>query len=145
MTNKIYGIFEGEYSDWNCIGYFENEEEAYRYCAETESKHNSPYVVEIERINCEFSNETVFYEYQCSFKNNEMNWIRLESSSLHPKQPKIQEPILNSSVYLTFVIQKCDEELARKTAFDLYAKWKYERGEKTDSKTHYEHKKETFG
>ena len=144
MTDKIYGIFESKYSDWNCIGYFENEEEACRYCAETESKHDNPYVMEIERINCEFSNETVFYEYHCSFKNNEMNWIQLNSCSLHLKPPKIQNSTLHRYVYLTFMIQKCDEELARKTAFDLYAKWKYERGEKTDSKTYYEHKKETF-
>ena len=127
MGNKIYGIFEGAYSDWNCIGYFKNEEEAYRYCAETESKYDNPYVMEIERINCEFSNETVFYEYHCLFKNNEMNWIHLESCSLYPKPPKIQNSTLHGYVvHLTFMIQKCDEELARKTAFDLYAKWKYE-------------------
>lgn len=129
MTDKIYGIFEGEYSSWNCIGYFENEEEAYRYCAETETKYDRPYVMEIERINCEFSNETVFYEYHCSITNNEMNWIHLESCSLHPKPPKIQKNLFRGYVYLEFTIQKFDEELARKTAFDLYAKWKYERGE----------------
>lgn len=128
MNDIIYGIFEGEYSNWNCIGYFENEEEAYRYCAETETKYDRPYVMEIERINCEFSNETVFYEYQCSFKNNEMRWIRLESCSLRPKPPKISTSY--GYVYLTFMILKIDEELARKNAFDLYAKWKYERGEK---------------
>lgn len=130
MIDKIYGIFEGAYSDWNCIGFFENEEEAYRYCAETESKYDNPYVMEIERINCEFSNETVFYEYLCSFENNEMNWIQFESCSLYPKPPKIQKSALHGSVGLTFMIPKFDEELARKTAFDLYAKWKYERGEK---------------
>ena len=128
MTDKIYGIFEGAYSDWNCIGYFENEEEAYRYCAETESKYDRPYVMEIKRIDCEFSNETVFYEYLCSFKNNEMNWIHLESCSLHPKSPEVST--LYGFVRLTFAIQKHDEELAKKTAYDLYAKWKYERGEK---------------
>ena len=128
MTNKIYGIFEGEYSNWNCIGYFENEEEAYRYCAETETKYNRPYVMEIERINCEFGKETVFYEYHCSFKKNEMKWIHLESCSLRPKPPEISTSY--GYVYLTFMILKCDEELARKNAFDLYAKWKYKRGEK---------------
>lgn len=125
MNDIIYGIFEGEYSNWNCIGYFENEEEAYRYCAETESKYDRPYVMEIERINCEFSNETVFYEYKCSFKNNEMKWICLESCSLRPKSPKISTSY--GHVYLTFMILKIDEELARKTAFDLYAKLKYQK------------------
>lgn len=125
MNDIIYGIFEGAYSNWNCIGYFENEEEAYRYCAETETKYDRPYVMEIKRINCEFSNETVFYEYLCSFKNNEMKWIRLESCSLHPKPPKIFTSY--GHVYLEFMILKRDEELARKNAFDLYAKWKYER------------------
>ena len=26
--DKVYGVFDGEYSDWSCLGFFENELDA---------------------------------------------------------------------------------------------------------------------
>ena len=90
MSGVIYGIFVGEYSDWECVGYFENKEDAYRYCAETERKYHSPYVLEIDRIDCKFSNETVFYEYTfCFSSSGEICWGHLNKSSLQPKSPTL--------------------------------------------------------
>ena len=30
--DKVYGVFDGEYSDWSCLGFFENELDAEKYC-----------------------------------------------------------------------------------------------------------------
>lgn len=34
----VYGIFSGEYSDWNCHGYFETQKDADAYCKEMNNK-----------------------------------------------------------------------------------------------------------
>lgn len=34
----VYGIFSGQYSDWQCHGYFETQEEADAYCKEMKTK-----------------------------------------------------------------------------------------------------------
>lgn len=43
----VYGIFSGQYSDWQCHGYFETQEEADAYCKEMETKqeHDEYYVL----------------------------------------------------------------------------------------------------
>ena len=35
----VYGIFSGEYSDWNCEGYFNTKKEANAYCKEMNHRH----------------------------------------------------------------------------------------------------------
>ena len=126
MNDIIYGIFDGEYSDWQCIGYFENEEDAYRYCAETTREYRNPYVLEIGRIDCDFGNETVFYEYTCCFSpDGEISWTTLNESSLRAKPPIFDTNPHRTLV--TFMTLKLDKNLAEKTAYDLFAKWKNEK------------------
>lgn len=56
---KVYGIFSGQYSDWDVHGYFTDEELAEKYCAlknrglvddEFSSCYDSYYVVELDNI-----------------------------------------------------------------------------------------------
>lgn len=35
----VYGIFSGEYSDWNCEGYFDTKKDANAYCKEMNHRH----------------------------------------------------------------------------------------------------------
>lgn len=123
MNNVIYGIFEGEYSNWKCLGYFENEEDAYRYCAETKKEYYNPYVLEINRITCAFKDKPIFYKYECYFTpKGKINWMHLVGASFEKQPPFFTHRAIGTNG--RFMISKIDKELAEKTAYDLFAKWK---------------------
>lgn len=104
MNDVIYGIFDGEYSDWQCIGYFENEEDAYRYCVETAKEYYDPY---------------------CFSSNGEICWTTFNESSLRAK-PATFDPRPDRTL-MTFMTLKLDKNLAEKIVYDLFAKWKNEK------------------
>ena len=68
----IYAIIEGQYSDWDIIGYFTNRLDAEKYCI----KNNERYYV--EQIKCidgieDLSDIKVRYEKRITFQNVKVN------------------------------------------------------------------------
>lgn len=64
--SKIYGVFNGEYSDWGIKGFFYNRDEAEKYCC----LHTDCYI----RVMSDLSNKEdlsdikVFYEHEIGFE-----------------------------------------------------------------------------
>src|SRR5574344_2859022 len=76
METKVYGIFSGQYSDWNVHGYFTNKDKAKKYCASMnlEDKgywNDSYYVMEIdnmeEKVIMDYENINLLYEHEIVF------------------------------------------------------------------------------
>lgn len=65
---KIYGIFSGEYSDWNVHGFFEDKIKAEKYCAYQNCDY---YVLELGNIESgltmNFDNVKLLYEHEIVF------------------------------------------------------------------------------
>lgn len=60
----VYGVFSGEYSDWNAIGYFEDKGKAEAYCKE----HNEK---------CEYSWDEYYIKPLLNLVDNDPNIYRL--------------------------------------------------------------------
>jgi hypothetical protein len=61
----IYGVFDGEYSDWGIVGYFKTREEAEKYCC----LHTDCYIRVMSDLTDEedLSNVNVHYEHEIVF------------------------------------------------------------------------------
>lgn len=74
--DKIYVLFSGEYSDWRCEGFCENEEEAQRICLE----HDWYYEI-VYKQNPKNNNFKIVYEHEVVFDkkwdtvNPLRNWV----------------------------------------------------------------------
>ena len=75
----VYAVFGGCYSDWYCVGYFTNREDAEKYCIKyKEDKYgDSYYVVEIKDLSntCDLSNISLMYEHKVVFDFKDKKWI----------------------------------------------------------------------
>ena len=76
--NEKYGIFQGRYSDWNCIGYFDDEQSAWKYCKmrnETLDNYDRLYVMPIKKIMCDLSKiPDGYFVYQFTFHFKDGLW-----------------------------------------------------------------------
>lgn len=76
---KVYGVFNGEYSDWDVVGYFTSREEAEKSCA----VHNNilgfddEYVMELECLDgkIELPQKALYYLHTVVFDNTEKGWV----------------------------------------------------------------------
>ena len=76
---KVYGIFNGEYSDWGVVGYYTSREEAEKRCA----VHNNilgfddEYVMELECLDgkMELPQKPLYYLHTVVFDNTEKGWV----------------------------------------------------------------------
>lgn len=70
----IYAVFGGCYSDWYCVGYFTNREEADKYCAKYGP--GDYYVEEIKNLSNKFdvSDVTLKYEHEIVFDYCNQKW-----------------------------------------------------------------------
>ena len=62
MSDVVFGVFSGCYSDWRCIGWFPDAERAYQYCDVMNAERGEDYgfsgnyyVMPLRRIKCEFA------------------------------------------------------------------------------------------
>ena len=131
----IYAIFGGEYSDWYCIGYFTNKEEAEKYCVKY--GEGDYYVKELKDLSNKYdiSDITLMYEYEIifNFKNNE--WIMRNEPNRYKyysgnklKQNYIQDSRkYNVAPWISFHINldKNDRKKAEKIAQDYLYKLIY--------------------
>jgi hypothetical protein len=77
MAEK-YGVFQGQYSDWNCIGYFDDEHSAWKYCKmrnETLDDYDRLYVMPIRKIECDLSQiPDGYFVYHFTFHFKDSLW-----------------------------------------------------------------------
>lgn len=73
-TSRVYAVFGGYYSDWYCVGYFTNREEADKYCAKYGPEDY--YVEEIKNLSNKFdvSDVTLKYEHEIVFDYCNQKW-----------------------------------------------------------------------
>lgn len=64
--NKIYGVFDGEYSDWGVRGFFNTRDEAEKYCC----LHTDCYIIVMSDLSDkeDLPDITVFYEHEIGFE-----------------------------------------------------------------------------
>ena len=76
--DEKFGIFQGQYSDWNCIGYFDDEQSAWKYCKmrnETLDDYDRLYVMPIKKIICDLSNvPDGYFVYRFTFHFKDGLW-----------------------------------------------------------------------
>lgn len=62
----VYGVFDGEYSDWGVRGYFSTREEAEKYCC----IHTDCYIRKMKDLSSEedLSDVVVYYEQEIGFE-----------------------------------------------------------------------------
>lgn len=72
----IYAVFGGCYSDWYVIGYFDNREDAEKYCAKYGTKDDF-YVKEIHNLSKKFdlSDVKLMYQHEIVFDLQNNEWI----------------------------------------------------------------------
>lgn len=75
---KIYLIVDGEYSDWEILGYSTNKDNAEKYCVLKQAEHSwyEPYILMAECIDerAEASNIKVLYRHEVVFRYKNGNW-----------------------------------------------------------------------
>ena len=84
---KIYAIVTGEYSDWSLVGYFNNKDEAERFCLSRQGEYDEPYVRELDLLSItekEKAIEILKY-HEVLFDNRDGKWIMRKE----PKRYKI--------------------------------------------------------
>lgn len=69
MSNQIYLVVEGIYSDWRIVGYFTNKDNAERFCVSQRSKYDEPYVMFVDCLDggIDLSGVEVLYEHEIVF------------------------------------------------------------------------------
>ncbi len=76
---KIYGIFNGEYSDWNVLGYYTTREEAEKRCAikNEEYRYSEEYVIELDCLDgtVKTTENKLYYLHEVVFDKEEEGWI----------------------------------------------------------------------
>ena len=89
MSDVVFGVFTGHYSDWECKGFFEDANSAYMYCdmrnltAKWESD-DGYYVIPLRKIRCEFAKkpEAVRFRYMMYFdmdRNGELHVLKKDA------------------------------------------------------------------
>ena len=95
---EVYGIFQGEYSDWKCIGYFDDEVSAWKYCNlrnENLSDYDRMYVMPIKKINCDLSHiPDGYFVYQFTFHNRGDLWRLYPDYCHEPDDWDIKERLI---------------------------------------------------
>ena len=69
MSNQIYLVVEGQYSDWRIVGYFTNKDNAERFCVSQYDKYDEPYVMVVDCLDggIDLSGVKVLYEHEVVF------------------------------------------------------------------------------
>lgn len=73
--SRVYAVFGGYYSDWYCVGYFTNREEAEKYCIKY--GNDECYVEELKDLTNkhDVSDVTLKYEHEVCFDFKDKQWI----------------------------------------------------------------------
>jgi len=133
----MYVVFGGEYSDWYMVGYFDNLEEAQKYCSCDKNKAKEYYIEHSEKLS--ISNElkmkklyrlqdiTFDYKEDGTFKMRTKNpWYDYSIKEYTKKDEKQIYQNYNSIKWINYKIA-CDNRVkAEKIAQDRMTKLMYE-------------------
>ena len=129
---EVYGIFNGEYSDWNCLGFFTDELEAEKYCALMNSKNDGCYVVKIDNLTgkVDLSKIKPKYVYLFSESFNDF-WSNSQEILCNGHEQWISEVRYtrndNAKYMITVITTEKNRDKAVKIAQDMFAKYKAEK------------------
>lgn len=86
---KVYGIFNGCYSDWNVNGFFLDKDKAKKYCAiknkDNKDNYDNYYVIELNEIDAKIPKVKLKYYYEMC--------VRFDTKN--PMNYTIDEPIID--------------------------------------------------
>jgi hypothetical protein len=122
----VYGVFGGAYSDWTVEGYFENREDAEKYCAVKNKNSNDLYVKEIPKINADVSKVTLKYYHEVVFdigKGMRNEPTRYEYFAGKDKPMSIKHNIYPKWGWIAISIMAKTRQQAEKIAQDVYCKF----------------------
>ena len=134
MDEKVYGIFSGQYSDWNIHGYFTNKNKAEKYCAKMNIKNEWDdiyYATEIkniqESVSMDYDSIKLSYEHEVVFDFDK--GMRNEPDRYNYYAVKLKENSIiyryNTWVAFTINTNSTDRNIVEKIAQDLYAQFNY--------------------
>lgn len=123
----IYGVFDGVYSDWGCVGYFTQLEQAEKFCA----IHEGCYFFEIPSLENkeDLSKIELSFEHEIVFDKVNENFYRMRNEPDRYEYYKGTELRTNSvrtgSGWISFKIntkKRDDRKRCEKIAQDWLAK-----------------------
>ncbi len=131
--NKIFLVISGYYSDWDIEGYFENEEQAKKYCAIENQKRNSYdslYVNEVDKLGVKKYSNTKFKKYyktnirftkNIKFIQNDGDKIREDGYEMYVGETKKTKFSINRNFWFSLSGTFTSQEQCNKATFDYLA------------------------
>lgn len=133
--DKVYGIFNGCYSDWDVNGYFLDLELAEKYCATKNKncKHDEYYVITLKNIKTneeELRNVKLRYCHEVVFDYNRENKMRIEPDrydyfSEDRKEVNSIRTYLNGWITFKIYSDTSDRGKVEKIASDMFNQFEY--------------------
>jgi hypothetical protein len=130
MDDKVFGIFSGEYSDWQVHGYLNTEDEAEKYCALKNKGLDFDkyyYYKELPLIKADVSNvkinyyHCVVFDFEYGMRNDPDGY---EYYTGEPKKPQtIYNLFRDNQGWISFQFNCETREKAEKIAQDKYAEF----------------------
>lgn len=122
----VYGVFGGYYSDWYVVGYFNNREDADKYCCVC--GNGNYYVKPLKDLTNErdLSNIKLKYMHEIFFVNQNNKWIMREEPDRYTCyiNDKLQcnsiNRLFNTLIKFIINIDHDDRKLAEKIAQDYF-------------------------
>ena len=120
---KVYGIYTGEYSDWNCLGFTTDELYAEKYC----TAHDDCYIIPLDDMTGKENLKNIKPRYLYLFKEDFTDFYHNSQGEVDTENRKNE--VIETRWGITRIevaITEKSREKAVKIAQDLYAKWKAE-------------------
>ena len=140
MSKTVYGIFEGHYSDWKCIGYCSSKQEAEKRVAKqnAEDDYYERYVIEIPCLDgkIDVSDIVVCYTHDVEFCTNDKGktYTMLDDPNNYEisLESKLRHPLIIENLYVVRIRVPLrtgcsDRKLAEKIAQDEFYAYLYQR------------------
>ena len=125
--DEVYGVFRREYSDWNCLGFFDNEIDAEKCCMLGSDRYIIPILNLKSSVDLESIVPKYIYEFDKNFNDYSDNGMNGTLCNARNQQSRVEEFVWEKGNPKIIVITTTrDRDKALKIAHDLYAKWKYE-------------------
>lgn len=120
----VYGVFGGEYSNWNVEGYFNSRTDAEKYCA---ARFNMGlYVKEIPKINADVSKVVLKHYHEVVFdigKGMRNEPTRYDCFTGKDRHTSIRHNVTNKWGWVAISVMAKSRNQAEKIAQDIYTKF----------------------
>ena len=136
----VYGIFCGQYSDWDVIGYFNNKEDAEKYIAFENNKpgYEEYYIIELNNIEIDEKNKNIKVKYYHSifftYKNKKFIMLNNNPNDYKVTLEDMPRQVRCGFDWVRFNLMANTRQQAEKICQDLMAKISYDFQETCDIK-----------